>query len=70
MASAGGKAHNVLDSYPVGAGTWHTHPTEGWVSGHVTKHEVNGDSVTLEFVDEHDKVSAAVRETLCFGGGR
>ncbi|KAK4058503.1 Myosin type-2 heavy chain 1 [Microbotryomycetes sp. JL221] len=53
----------VLDSYAIGARTWHAHKELGWISGQVTSKHVDDSSnkVVLEFVDDDQQVK--VKET-------
>ncbi|KAK4053467.1 Myosin type-2 heavy chain 1 [Microbotryomycetes sp. JL201] len=47
----------VLDSYAVGARTWHTHKDLGWISGQVTGKHVDDalGKVVLDFVDDEQQ---------------
>lgn len=49
---------SILDSYSESARCWFADKDRGWISGHVASKTVDGDNVTLAFVDENGKVSA------------
>lgn len=50
---------SLLDSYTPSTRCWFPDKDLGWVSGHVTNKQVDGEDVRVEFVDENGKVSLA-----------
>lgn len=49
---------NILDSYILGAACWFEDKELGFVTGEVTRVNLQGDNVELEFKDEKGRVSS------------
>lgn len=46
----------MANNYEVGTAAWQPDPTEGWVASEVKEKNVDGDKVTLIFLQENGEV--------------